>query len=356
VERLRLRDLRSINRFLATLYELADVVTLRQRLLRTLPALIPSDRVAVFEFGRPYGISGESLPGGAFSSELARLHARYLPESPMLAAYQRGDGSAIKLTDFLTQRELRKRALYTEYLRRLDIEYIIAKGLPGPPDRLTTLVLDRKTSDFSERERLVLNVLRPHLNQSYRNAVAVTASRERIGALEAGVETLERGVVLLGADGGVQWAPALARRWFTMYFGAPHGAPGELPEPVSRWLRAHGRPGADDVTAPRAPLVVRRQHTELVVRLVWRGPHALLLVDEQYLSIPPEALRALGLTRREAEVLAWVAEGKTSDEIGIILGVSRRAVEKHLEHIYPKLGVETRTAAAARALDFVKGR
>jgi DNA-binding CsgD family transcriptional regulator len=56
---------------------------------------------------------------------------------------------------------------------------------------------------------------------------------------------------------------------------------------------------------------------------------------------------ALGLTRREAEVLAWVAKGKTNEQIGLILGISVRTVQKHLEHVFSKLGVETRTAAAA---------
>lgn len=58
----------------------------------------------------------------------------------------------------------------------------------------------------------------------------------------------------------------------------------------------------------------------------------------------------LGLTRREAEVLTWVADGKTNTEIGVILATSPRTVQKHLEHIFDKLGVETRTAAATRAL------
>jgi DNA-binding CsgD family transcriptional regulator len=58
----------------------------------------------------------------------------------------------------------------------------------------------------------------------------------------------------------------------------------------------------------------------------------------------------LGLTRREVEVLTWVTDGKTNSEIGLILGTSPRTVQKHLEHIFEKLGVEARTAAAARAL------
>ena len=56
----------------------------------------------------------------------------------------------------------------------------------------------------------------------------------------------------------------------------------------------------------------------------------------------------VGLSRREAEVMTWVAQGRTNLETAIILKLSRRTVEKHLEHIYQKLGVETRTAAAAR--------
>ncbi|MGE8498738.1 MAG: response regulator [Pseudomonas sp.] len=56
------------------------------------------------------------------------------------------------------------------------------------------------------------------------------------------------------------------------------------------------------------------------------------------------------LTEREVEVLRWVACGKTNRDIGDILGLSPRTVNKHLEHVYVKLGVETRTAAAAVAI------
>jgi DNA-binding CsgD family transcriptional regulator len=52
------------------------------------------------------------------------------------------------------------------------------------------------------------------------------------------------------------------------------------------------------------------------------------------------------LTIREHEVLRWVAEGKANGDIGRILGCSEGTVKKHLQHIFPKLGVETRTPAA----------
>lgn len=88
----------------------------------------------------------------------------------------------------------------------------------------------------------------------------------------------------------------------------------------------------------------------LLVRLLADGVQRVLLLEEQRPAQPDGSLESLGLTRREAEVLAWVSEGKTNAEIGVILRASRRTVDKHLEHIYRKLGVETRAAAIRLAL------
>ena len=71
------------------------------------------------------------------------------------------------------------------------------------------------------------------------------------------------------------------------------------------------------------------------------------LDDEQ---VQLELVQRFALTVRELEVLQWVACGKTNRDIGTILGLSPRTVNKHLEHVYVKLGVETRTAAAAVAM------
>ncbi len=65
----------------------------------------------------------------------------------------------------------------------------------------------------------------------------------------------------------------------------------------------------------------------------------------------PAPLLSLGLTPRVAEVLLWVAQGKTNPEIAIILGISEQTVKKHVLDIFETLGVETRTAAALRALE-----
>lgn len=77
----------------------------------------------------------------------------------------------------------------------------------------------------------------------------------------------------------------------------------------------------------------------------------LRLIDDPRSSDASVRLRdALGLTGREADVMLWIANGKTNREIGQILDMSPRTVNKHLEQVFRKLGVENRTAAAAAAI------
>ena len=64
-----------------------------------------------------------------------------------------------------------------------------------------------------------------------------------------------------------------------------------------------------------------------------------------------EALASLALTPREAEVLFWISQGKSNHDIGIILGTKTGTICKHVEHIFGKLNVENRTAAAVMALE-----
>jgi DNA-binding CsgD family transcriptional regulator len=92
----------------------------------------------------------------------------------------------------------------------------------------------------------------------------------------------------------------------------------------------------------REPLLVRTRGASRIV--VERIGQSLLVREE-----PAEAAKVARLTPREQQVLAWVAEGKTNAEIAGILVTAPGTVRKHLEHIYAKLGVHTRTAAAAYA-------
>ncbi len=102
--------------------------------------------------------------------------------------------------------------------------------------------------------------------------------------------------------------------------------------------------GLDYVTKPIVP-------AEVLARAATHISNARMLAQaieaSQGSSTATASLEQYGLTPRETEVLSWVAKGKTNRDIGEILGMSPRTVNKHLEHIYVKLGVETRSAAAA---------
>jgi DNA-binding response OmpR family regulator/DNA-binding CsgD family transcriptional regulator len=84
-----------------------------------------------------------------------------------------------------------------------------------------------------------------------------------------------------------------------------------------------------------------------------RDRHVLLLLEEVAPAPSPALLAPLGLTPRETEILFWVAQGKMNGEIGIIIGAARTTVKKHVENMLPKLGVETRLAAALKAMELL---
>jgi DNA-binding NarL/FixJ family response regulator len=96
------------------------------------------------------------------------------------------------------------------------------------------------------------------------------------------------------------------------------------------------------------PFVVQAYETAAVqTRLLALERHAIALRERAQLQ--PDALRARGLTTREVEVLRLLADGLANAEIARELALSARTVAKHLEHVYSKLGVGSRTAALARA-------
>ncbi|MEZ5701339.1 MAG: helix-turn-helix transcriptional regulator, partial [Burkholderiaceae bacterium] len=93
-------------------------------------------------------------------------------------------------------------------------------------------------------------------------------------------------------------------------------------------------------------------HGRLLARHIGQGglgESMLLLAQTPSDNAALQRLREVALTPRETEVLSWLAKGKTNRDIAEILGMSPRTVNKHLEHVFEKLGVETRSAAAAIA-------
>jgi CheY-like chemotaxis protein/DNA-binding CsgD family transcriptional regulator len=156
-----------------------------------------------------------------------------------------------------------------------------------------------------------------------------------------------------GKRASLVWQTPLARRWLPTYFDSP---PDVLPEALLSWLKAAAL-ATTDSKEPR-PLVLSQGARQLVCSLQGRTADddwLVVLREVNDVATLEATMQALRLTMRESEVLYWVVKGKTNRDIGDILGSSPATVKKHLERIYEKLGVETRTAAASVAMQKVRG-
>jgi DNA-binding CsgD family transcriptional regulator len=210
------------------------------------------------------------------------------------------------------------------------------------------LALCRARRDFSGRDRQLVECLRPHLGQAYRTAEAATAARQESALARAGLESAGTGTLWLDEGGRVRDLSDLGLRRVEDYFGPVRQ--NRLPAALAAWAAAAREGLAGELPAPPRPLVVEQGGARLVVRLLRQSRRSLVLLREERSAVDREALGRVGLSRRETDVLAWVAEGKTNLEVAAIRGLSPRTVGNHLARIYTRLGVETRTAAARIAL------
>jgi DNA-binding CsgD family transcriptional regulator len=194
------------------------------------------------------------LPGTRLGADEIACFDRHFFEHP-LVRYQglEAGGLTRRISDLVSRHDFQRSALYGDYYRRIGLEYVIAVPLFRSPQILISVVLNRRSRDFDERDRERLDLLRPHLAFLYRYAC--------------------------GQASALPDAPSLA--------------------PCAQ----ASLPGSDSFS---------------------------------------------GLTLGESQVMHWLACGKTDAEIAALLSISPRTVQKHLEHVYVKLGVETRTAAVMR--------
>ena len=286
----------------------------------------------------------------------ARVLAAHIPDNPFIVYRKRtGDAATVRLSDLTTARTFRETTLYGEFYRPLHVQHSMACALRLDQRQLAAIALYRSKSDFSERDRLCLDLLRPHLVHLRLTAEAMTRTRRDLTLMTRGVEAWAHGFLIVDRAGRIRRATEGAERWITRYFGSAPRAD-QLPATLHEWVRSQerARGRADAIQAVPEPLSVERDQRRLTVRLVWQSPDAILLLDETATGVEPAVLVRLGLSSREAEVLALATVGKTNPVIAALLHISPRTVQTHLERVYRKLGVETRTAAAGRALEAMR--
>ncbi len=165
----------------------------------------------------------------------------------------------------------------------------------------------------------------------------------------AALDVSGRFLLAVNRQGMIMWATPQAQKLLSDNLAASANDELVLPAPMLQWLEQAQKGKAGSRTSAMASFPNNER-----LRLQYMGrlsPNEFLLrlAKESGTNMPAELSSELGLTTRESEVLSWLSKGKTNRDIAQILGLSPRTVDKHLEQIYAKLGVENRTAAAAIA-------
>lgn len=254
---------------------------------------------------------------------LAHL-GRLIGQNPIVTHYaMHPSGAPVAISDFLSVAAYERLELYVDVYRPLGVADQLACAVQTGA-LVTGIALNRSRRSFSDRDRTMLELVRPHLTQAYANVRAAEATRERLDLLERGLE--EHG-----------WGIALLREG--------HVVP--MSREAERVLR-HWSPDPSLLTETR-PIVLEDEGARLTLRRA-AGDAAMLLLDETRTAPDPARVRELGLTVREGEILALAADGLSDAAVAERLVVSVRTVEKHLENAYRKLGVTDRRQAVARVL------
>jgi DNA-binding CsgD family transcriptional regulator len=245
-----------------------------------------------------------------------------LRHSHPLCSYREQTGdwtTAHTVSEFASQQGFRRTAVWDEVYRYEGINYWLDMGLPPQKGVTRVFIFTHAVHDFGERERLLLQLLEPHLERRAAEVELRAAAVDALAAAEDGGDE-PHGIVLATVRGTVEYGSPRSRELLMRYLGVSNGT---LPEELLG--------GTTVVSGDSGRLTIRTARTgDLVV---------LLLAEED--------ARVELLTPRQRDVLAGVAAGLTDTQIGERLGIARRTVSKHLEAVYERLDVHNRTSAAA---------
>jgi len=178
-----------------------------------------------------------------------------------------------------------------------------------------------------------------------------TNSTRMLMEAQKALDSIQQHVFCINKQGHILWATPDAQTLLSQYQEQSDADLIKLHEQLSHWL-PNGQAGHD--------LALPLHQEKLILKVYYfkqSGENAFLLkVQSPNIEIDPATLeQSLMITFREAEVLLWLAHGKTNKEIAEVLEMSPRTVNKHLEQMYPKIGADNRTAAASIAIQTILG-
>jgi DNA-binding CsgD family transcriptional regulator len=340
--RLRHLEVKTLSHVLLELYSPGPTDELPSRLFAALRRCFSCDNYCYNELLEDRAVRIVHEP--AFPESMETFN-HYLDQHPSINAIVKyAIQRPVRISDFTSLSEWCRSDLFNTFFRLAGLNYQLAFMTLDHP-RLG-IALNRSKQDFSEEERLMLDVLRPHIVQIYK-------TNRLFSSLSDATAAHGHAYILTDKAGRIRFATGKAIGWLREYFGEHHGS--LLPDQLRDWVRRHHSHSFDDqnLGATLREFSIQREQKRLVVQSLspLRSEEYQLVLRESIQPHDATPLKKLGLTKREAEVLLWVSQGKRNSEIGQILGARERTIYKHLERVFAKLSVETRTAAANIAFE-----
>lgn len=323
------------------LYQCRSLAAFPDHVLAAVAPLVPSTLSAFNEVNlarnRVVWVMDRAVESMAVIQENWERHSA---EHPLVRyVTETGDGQAIKISDLLSEAAYHQLAIYQTVYRGLGAEDQMSLTIRSDEGIIIALAFNRRQRDFTESERVKLNLIRPHLLQAYANLEELAGHADETADLRTALRETGHGLIALDATDGIAHASPGACECLARYFpGAePRAA---VPADILEWL----------TTDPTTPFTRAAGDGRLVVRRPRGAERRLILVSEETRRCLPTGAR---LTDREMDVLHWLAAGKSNAEIATILGLAHGTVKRHVEKLIAKLGVQNRTGAAARARDLL---
>jgi DNA-binding CsgD family transcriptional regulator len=335
------------------LYSDGSPETLADRSMTATKSLI-SGEITSFDFFEPSGIHTGLFwndPHDAISNAEYEIFANVAHEHPFSAdVFGAKRRDTLRTSDYLSETQFHKTAIYNEFYRRFHIDHQLLVAFSPEPKLTVTCAFNRSKRNFTDEERLLMDLIAPHLNNAIRNGRQV----ERLIAAEASLcfalSHRATGVVSFNRIGQVLYMSNSAHLLLRRHYEPNELRKDGVPERLAAWVSNQDSLRTTDPTMSEFDLKLEKRDVTLRITLIFddaKGEKRLLLEESQKPS--PVSLSSLGLTRRQTEVLFWISQGKTDKDVSQLLGISPRTVHKHLENIYVSLGVETRTAAMSMA-------
>lgn len=339
------RDLTAVLGAIEELHFDAATLSIPEIVMRAVSRIVPNDLIAMDRFPASmlaapahWNNNPEMLPPRILAA-CDEIFSSFPIDNPLIREHIfKGNRDVLRLSDFVEPASFSRTIYFNEIMRPVGFTRQMSVMLPLEGDAAYSCAIQRSGRNFTERERRMLAALSPHLAGALRHHERYLAARSQRASYDVAFDAGRLGVIGLDARGRVETIGGMAAALVKRHIGVNIVKGEPLPAKASEWMRTRAdaresSPGGGSLT---------------ITKIEDATTAATLLLRERE-SINAEDLKMLGLTTRQAEVLYWMWKGRTYSVIAELMGLSRRTVEKHVQSMFERLGVETRSAAVAAA-------